>query len=205
MTYTQTSRAPCSRSARAPAMSVPPVVVTSSPTMQTRSRTRPVTSVTADCSCAGRVLCITANSASIISANRTASLARPASGATETTPSPWRPRSRKCRANSCWAVMWSTGIVKKPWICPACRSIVSRRSAPASCSMSATRRAEIGSRGFALRSWREYGNHGITAVIRFADASLAAWIISSSSIRFWSTGGHPVWTRNTSAPRIDSQ
>ena len=71
--------------------------------------------------------------------------------------------------------------------------------------MSATRRAEIGSRGFALRSCREYGNHGITAVIRFADASFAAWIISTSSIRFLSTGGAPVWTMKTSAPRIDSR
>ena len=44
----------------------------------------------------------------------------------------------------------------------------------------------------------------ITAVIRFAEASFAAWIISSSSMRFLSTGGHPVWTRKTSAPRIDS-
>ena len=109
------------------------------------------------------------------------------------------------RAKSCCAVMWSTGIVKKPWICPAWRSIVSSRSTPASCSMSATRRPEIGSRGFALRSWREYGNHGMTAVIRFADASFAAWIIRSSSIRCWSTGGQPVCTRKTSAPRIDSQ
>src|SRR3954449_10130745 len=100
--------------------------------------------------------------------------------------------------------MWSTGIVKKPWIWPACRSIVSTRSAPASCSMSATRRAEIGSRGLALRSWRAYGYHGTTAVMRLAEASLAAWIISSSSIRFWSTGSHPVCTRKRSAPRIDS-
>ena len=67
------------------------------------------------------------------------------------------PMSRKCREKSGSAVMWSTGMLKKPWICPACRSIVSTRSAPASCSMSATRRAEIGSRGFAFRSWRAYG------------------------------------------------
>ena len=70
--------------------------------------------------------------------------------------------------------------------------------------MSATRRAEIGSRGFALRSCRAYGKSGITAVIRLAEASLAAWIITRSSIRFLSTGGQPVWTRKTSAPRIDS-
>ncbi len=71
--------------------------------------------------------------------------------------------------------------------------------------MSATRRPEIGSRGFALRSCREYENHGTTAVMRFADASFAAWIMNSSSIRCWSTGGLPVCTRKTSAPRIDSQ
>src|SRR5438034_2099473 len=44
----------------------------------------------------------------------------------------------------------------------------------------------------------------MTAVIRLAEASLAAWIISSSSITFRSTGSQPVWTRKTSAPRIDS-
>ena len=70
--------------------------------------------------------------------------------------------------------------------------------------MSATRRAEIGSRGFALRSCRAYGKSGMTAVMRFADASFAAWIISSSSIRLRSTGSQPVWTMKTSAPRIDS-
>ena len=62
----------------------------------------------------------------------------------------------------------------------------------------------IGSRGFALRSWREYGNHGMTAVMRFADASFAAWIMSRSSMRLRSTGSEPVWTMKTSAPRIDS-
>src|SRR3954469_20300162 len=82
--------------------------------------------------------------------------------------------------------------------------MVSTRSAPASCSMSATRRAEIGSRGFAFRSWRAYGKSGMTAVMRFAEASFAAWIISISSMMCSSTGMHPVCTRNTSAPRIDS-
>ena len=46
----------------------------------------------------------------------------------------------------------------------------------------------IGSRGADFLSWREYGNHGTTAVIRFADASLAAWIMISSSIRWSFTG-----------------
>src|SRR5215210_8542534 len=44
----------------------------------------------------------------------------------------------------------------------------------------------------------------MTAVIRFADASRAAWIIISSSIRLRSTGSLPVWTTKMSAPRIDS-
>src|SRR4051794_491023 len=173
VTKTQTSFAPCSFSACAPAISVPPVVVMSSPMIAILSRTRPVTSVTATTSCDGRVLCMIAKSASIISAKRTACFARPASGATETTPSPARPRSRKCRANSGSEVMWSTGIVKKPWIWPACRSIVSTRSAPASCSMSATRRAVIGSRGFALRSWRGVGEQRVNARDPFAPAGLA--------------------------------
>ena len=167
-------------------------------------RTRPAISVTATTSGATRVLCMIAKSASIISAKRTAIFARPASGETDTIPSPESPRSRKWRANSGSAVMWSTGIMKNPWICPAWRSIVSTRSAPASCSMSATRRAEIGSRGFAFRSCRAYGNSGITAVMRFADASFAAWIMNSSSITLRSIGSQPVCTMNRSAPRIDS-
>ena len=43
---------------------------------------------------------------------------------------------------------------KKPWICEACRSIVSTRSVPAVESRSATSLAEIGTRGLSLRSWR---------------------------------------------------
>ena len=54
--------------------------------------------------------------------------------------------------------------------------------------MSATSRAVIGSRGLDFRSWRAYGNSGMTAVIRFAEASFAAWIMNSSSIRLRSTG-----------------
>ena len=100
--------------------------------------------------------------------------------------------------------MWSTGSEKKPWIWPAWRSIVSTRSTPATSSMSATSFAVIGSRGFDFLSWRVYGNHGTTAVIRFAEASLAAWTMIRSSTRWSLTGGLPDWTMNTSAPRIDS-
>src|SRR3972149_595773 len=50
------------------------------------------------------------------------------------------------------AVSSSTGIEKKPWIWPWWRSIVSTRSAPATVSMSAIRRAVIGTRGWAFLS-----------------------------------------------------
>ena len=108
------------------------------------------------------------------------------------------------------AVMWSTGFWKKPWIWPACRSIVSTRSAPAASSIRATRRAEIGSRGADFLSWREYPNQGVTAITRCAEAPTAASIMNSSSISE-SLAVTPVWglpqvdcTMNTSAPRIDS-
>ena len=44
----------------------------------------------------------------------------------------------------------------------------------------------------------------MTAVIRFAEASLAALIMISSSIRCWSTGIDAVCTMKMSAPRIES-
>ena len=100
--------------------------------------------------------------------------------------------------------MWSTGILKKPCTWPACRSIVSTRSAPAASSMSATSLAVIGSRGALFLSWREYGYQGITAVIRLAEASRAALIMISSSISESLVGDEQDCTMNTSAPRIDS-
>ena len=48
----------------------------------------------------------------------------------------------------------SVGMSKKPWICPACRSSVSTRSAPARVMRLATSLAEIGVRGPGLRSCR---------------------------------------------------
>ena len=70
-------------------------MITSSPTIAILSSTRPVISVTSTLSRDGRVLCMIANSASIISAKRTAIFARPSSGATDTISGPVRPRSRK--------------------------------------------------------------------------------------------------------------
>ena len=48
----------------------------------------------------------------------------------------------------------SVGMSKKPWICPAWRSRVSTRSAPARTMRLATSLAEIGVRAEGLRSWR---------------------------------------------------
>ena len=44
----------------------------------------------------------------------------------------------------------------------------------------------------------------MTAVILWAEARRAAWIIRRSSTRWSLTGGEHDWTRKTSAPRIDS-
>jgi hypothetical protein len=52
------------------------------------------------------------------------------------------------------AVRWSTGLSKKPWICPEWRSTLTMRLAPADVRRSATSFAEIGSRPSALRSCR---------------------------------------------------
>ena len=52
------------------------------------------------------------------------------------------------------AVSSSTGMLKKPWICPWWRSMVRTRSAPATVSMSAIRRAVIGTRGWSFLSER---------------------------------------------------
>ena len=86
VTKTLTSFAPCSFSAFAPAISVLPVIEdVVADDRRSCPRTRPVTSVTSTCSCAGRVLWMIAKLASIISAKRTVCFARPASGATATT------------------------------------------------------------------------------------------------------------------------
>ena len=70
--------------------------------------------------------------------------------------------------------------------------------------MSATSLAVIGSRGMLFLSWRPYGYHGMTAVIRLAEASRAAWAMIMSSISESLVGDEHDWTMNMSAPRIDS-
>ena len=78
------------------------------------------------------------------------------------------------------------------------------RSAPAAVSRSATSLAAIGSRPSALRSWREYPYSGQTAVMRLADARLAASSITSCSMIEPFTGSQWLWMMKTSAPRSDS-
>ncbi len=63
-------------------------------------------------------------------------------------------RSRMSRTMTGAENRLSVGMSKKPWICPAWRSTVRTRSAPAWVMMLATSLAEIGVRGPALRSCR---------------------------------------------------
>ena len=53
-------------------------------------------------------------------------------------------------------------------------------------------------------SWRPYGYQGMTAVIRLAEASRAAWAMIRSSISESLVGDEHDCTMNMSAPRIDS-
>src|SRR6267143_858430 len=79
----------------------------------------------------------------------------PASGLTTTTSSGREPYLRFMSSRRMGeAYRWSEGMSKKPWICPACRSMETKRSAPAEVMRSATRRAVIGVLGATLRSWR---------------------------------------------------
>ncbi len=99
---------------------------------------------------------------------------------------------------------WSTGMSKKPWICPACRSTVTTRSAPAAVIRSATNFALIGVRGLTLRSCRAYPKYGMMATIDPADARLSASIMIKSSIRFWFTGELVGCTTKQFTPRTFS-
>ena len=104
--------------------------------------------------CSGRDLVMKAGFTPSSPAIFSASFARPASGDTATYSS-GTSLSRKYCVSIGRAIRWSTGIWKNPCTWPACRCIVSTRSAPAVSSMRATRRAEIGSRGIDFLSWRE--------------------------------------------------
>ena len=126
------------------------------------ARDSAVISVTEATSRDGRVLFMIAKSASIISAKRTACFARPASGAT-TRPVPGEAEIAEVLCEQRQRRHVVDRDREEPLNLSRMRSIVSRRSAPDAWIMSASNLLEIGSRGFAFRSCREYGNHGITA------------------------------------------
>ena len=101
----------------------------------------------------GLLLSIIAIGAWSLSANFLALVTLPRSGDTTTTSScSSNPFSMKCSANIGDPNKWSTGILKYPWICDACKSIVNTLSAPAAVNMSATNLAVIGSLDFAFLS-----------------------------------------------------
>ena len=84
----------------------------------------------------------------------------------------------------------STGMLKKPAIWDACKSLDTTRSAPAVSNISATSFALIGCLGLALRSCLAYPKYGITQVIVFALALLQASIQINNSINLSVTGEH---------------
>ena len=94
---------------------------------------------------------------------------------------------------------------KNPWIWPLCKSIVITRSHPATVIIFDTNLAVIGMRDISFLSTLAYGKHGMTAVMRRADAVLQAEISMRSSIRLSSTGLQPDWMMKISPSRIDSE
>ena len=202
--------APSSRTFFAPSTRVPAVSIMSSIMIATLPCTSPISMVISTSLCSGRCLVRTASDAPSFSAKLLASFTRPASGDTTTRRSPLIDgRSWKYWVRIGTAVMWSTGMLKKPCTWPAWRSIVRTRSTPTASRISATILAVIGSRGADFLSWREYPYQGITAMIRRAEASFAALIMMSSSNRLsltdWRTPLNTLQvdcTRNTSAPRM---
>src|SRR3989441_3783018 len=125
----QTRRAPCSRQAGAPWVIVPAVSIMSSSSRASRPATSPMMCMTWDSLGPSRRLSMIARLACNRLAKARARSTPPASG--ETTTRPCCPRFPTYSSNTGDAYRWSTGMLKNPWICPACRSIVSTRSAPA--------------------------------------------------------------------------
>ena len=165
-----------------------------------RSSTSPMIVIASACSLLElRRLSTMASSARRRSATSRAFFAPPTSVATIT--GRGRLSERKYSARCGCACSSSSGMLKKPWICPAWRSIVSTRSAPATSMKFATRRAVMGTRGWSFLSERPYAKYGITAVMRPAEARLAASIMMNSSMRRVFTGGAMGWIRKTSRSR----
>jgi hypothetical protein len=78
------------------------------------------------------------------------------------------------------------------------------RSAPAVMKRSPIIFAVIGSRGRPFLSCLAYGNDGMTAVMRFAEALLRASIMINCSMMCSLIGALWLWMTKQSAPRTDS-
>ena len=201
--YARTLTAPASIIACAALHSVPPESTMSSTRIACLSFTSPIKFINSALPASGRILSTIAISPLNMSANFLARTAPPASGDTNTVPiscipsgissasgaSGVRPSLRLISfANITRLVKSSTGMSKKPWICPACRSIVSTLSAPAVVNKLATSFAVIGVRLALFRSCRAYPKYGMTAVILLALDLRAASIIIINSIKLSLTG-----------------
>lgn len=78
-------------------------------------------------------------------------------------------------------------------------------SHPATVNIFATSFAVMGARDLSFLSMRAYGKHGMTAVIRRADAVLHAEMRIRSSMRLSLTSLHPDWMMKTSSSLTDSE
>ena len=113
--------------------------------------------ITSETPARSRRLSMMARSASSRFATARARTTPPTSGETMVRLLVWplpRKRSLRSLVSTGAANRLSVGMSKKPWICPAWRSRVSTRSAPATVMRLATSLAEIGVRGPDLRSCR---------------------------------------------------
>ena len=106
------------------------ILTISSTIRQSLSSTSPTTCITWLAPGAGRLLSITAISVSNFFANPLARSVPPASGLTKTNLSPFK-FALISATKIGLAKSVSTGISKNPCICPACKSTVNTRSAPA--------------------------------------------------------------------------
>ncbi len=125
----------------------------SSTRMQSLPSTSPMMFITSETPARSRRLSMIARSQFSREARLRARSTPPTSGETIITGRP----AKRCWisvVNSGAAYRLSTGMSKKPWIWPACRSRVSTRLAPASVMRLATSLALIGVRGAVLRSCR---------------------------------------------------
>ena len=151
-----------------------------------------------------RVLCMIANSASIISPKRTACFARPASGATETTPSPGEAEIAEVRREQLQRGHVVDGDGEEAL--DLARVQIHRQHAVDAGELEhvgdEARRDRLARlRLPVLARVREPRDDGRDPLRR---RELRRLDHEQSSIRFLSTGGDPVCTMKTSAPRIDS-